>query len=394
MAKSMSIFEITPERLAPLQSAAFSDHGIFERRDLQRLLRNQVDVIAPDVLVVSEEFGDWEESRRRIDLLGIDKAANLVVIELKRTEDGGHMELQAIRYAAMVSKMTFDKLAEVFQDYLVAQGRQEDARRKLLEHLGWENPDETEFAQDVRIVLASAEFSKELTSAVLWLREHELDIRCVRLRPYTDGAKVFLDVQQILPLPEANDYFVKIREKQAEERAQRSNVWSGLWFVNVGMDDSNHKAVDDAGRSYVRHWQHCATFGYLAAGGGLRWSGALKKLNSGDEVLAYQSGKGYVGYGTVIETARPIHQFALADGRTLAEALNQSNYNDGRSEDEWEYAVGIRWHKQVELSAARTFKGAFASTWVVCKLSDPETVRFLKKEFQIENRTTTEPALP
>ena len=189
----MSIFEITADRLAPLQSTAFSDHGILERRDLQRLLRNQVDVIAPDVLVVSEEFGDWEDSRRRIDLLGIDKAANLVVIELKRTEDGGHMEFQAIRYAAMVSKMTFDKLAEVFHDYLVAQGRQEDARRKLLEHLGWENPDETNFAQDVRIVLASAEFSRELTSAVLWLNEHQLDIRCVRLHPYTNGSKVFLE---------------------------------------------------------------------------------------------------------------------------------------------------------------------------------------------------------
>jgi len=31
-----------------------------------------------------------------------------VAIELKRTEDGGHMELQSTRYAAMVSTMTFD----------------------------------------------------------------------------------------------------------------------------------------------------------------------------------------------------------------------------------------------------------------------------------------------
>ena len=29
------------------------------------------------------------------------------MIELKRTDDGGHMDLQAIRYAAMVSSMTF-----------------------------------------------------------------------------------------------------------------------------------------------------------------------------------------------------------------------------------------------------------------------------------------------
>ena len=46
--------------------------------------------IAPETLVISEEFGEWEDSRRRIDLLGLDKDARLVVIELKRTEDGGH----------------------------------------------------------------------------------------------------------------------------------------------------------------------------------------------------------------------------------------------------------------------------------------------------------------
>jgi len=32
--------------------------------------------------------------------------------ELKRTEDGGHMGLQAVRYAAMVSAMPFEKAVE------------------------------------------------------------------------------------------------------------------------------------------------------------------------------------------------------------------------------------------------------------------------------------------
>src|ERR1017187_741748 len=102
----MPIFEITQDRLIPLQPTNFSSQGLRERGDLQRLLRDQVKIIDPDVLIVSEEFGDWEDSRRRVDLLGVDSKANLVVIELKRTEDGGHMDLQAIRYAAMVSKMT------------------------------------------------------------------------------------------------------------------------------------------------------------------------------------------------------------------------------------------------------------------------------------------------
>ncbi|OFW20674.1 MAG: hypothetical protein A3H97_17380 [Acidobacteria bacterium RIFCSPLOWO2_02_FULL_65_29] len=115
----MPIFEITQDRLDLLQPTAFSDHGLHERGDLQRLLRDQVEIIAPDVLVISEEFGGREDSKRRIDLLGIDREANLVVIELKRTEDGGHMELQAIRYAAMVSKMTFDKVADALAAHSV-----------------------------------------------------------------------------------------------------------------------------------------------------------------------------------------------------------------------------------------------------------------------------------
>ena len=71
-----------------------------------------IGVIALNVLVVAEEFGDWDDSRRRIDLLGVDKVGtNLVVIELKRTEDGRHMELQAIRCTRiMISSTTFAKL--------------------------------------------------------------------------------------------------------------------------------------------------------------------------------------------------------------------------------------------------------------------------------------------
>jgi len=110
----MAIYELDADGLTLLESTTFADARVLERGDLQRVLRHQVDVIAPDTLIIAEEFGDWQESRRRVDLLGIDKDANLVVIELKRTEDGGHMELQAIRYAAMVSALTFDDAVNTY----------------------------------------------------------------------------------------------------------------------------------------------------------------------------------------------------------------------------------------------------------------------------------------
>ncbi len=217
----MPIYRYTNDAIQPIASATFSDLGITERADLQRLLRDQIEIIAPDTLVIAEEFGDWEDSRRRIDLLAIDRDANLVVIELKRTEDGGHMELQALRYAAMVSTLTFGQAVEVFGDYLRNRNDDRPPEQTILEFLGWDEVQEEDFATDVRIVLASAEFSREVTTAVLWLNDRNLDIRCVRIKPYGNPENTLLDVQQIVPLPEAEDYQVRVRERHQRERASR-----------------------------------------------------------------------------------------------------------------------------------------------------------------------------
>ena len=108
----MSIFELEKDQIVQLPKTSFIAEGVKERKDLQKILRSRIDILDLDLLVIAEEYGNWEESRRRIDLLALDRNANLVVIELKRTEDGGHMELQALRYAAMVSTMTFAQAVE------------------------------------------------------------------------------------------------------------------------------------------------------------------------------------------------------------------------------------------------------------------------------------------
>jgi hypothetical protein len=178
-----------------------------------------IEVISPQTLIIAEEFGEWSRSQRRIDLLGIDKEANLVVIELKRTDDGAHMDLQAIRYAAMVARMTFDEASAAYSRFLDSEGSEADARREMLKFLGWTDPADGEFARNVRIILAAGDFSPEITSTVLWLNERDLDITCVRLRPYQLGEQILLGVEQIIPLPEAADYQVQIRNKAREDRA-------------------------------------------------------------------------------------------------------------------------------------------------------------------------------
>lgn len=216
----MSIYKIQDKRIVELNETTFEGQGLKES-DIQQMLKSQIDAISPQTLIVSEEFGDWEDRKHRIDLLGIDKNADLVVIELKRTTDGGYMDLQALRYAAMISTLTFDKLVETYETYLRKNGIEANAEEGLLEFLGWEEAIEEEFAQDVRIVLASAEFSRELCTSVMWLNGFDLDIRCVRMNPYISKDGLFLDIQTVIPLPEAEEYQVRIREKTMKEREVR-----------------------------------------------------------------------------------------------------------------------------------------------------------------------------
>ena len=71
----MALFEITQTELRPVPETTFAASNIKERADLQRLLRTQIDIVSPDTLVIAEEFGEWDGSNRRIDLLGLDRDA-------------------------------------------------------------------------------------------------------------------------------------------------------------------------------------------------------------------------------------------------------------------------------------------------------------------------------
>jgi hypothetical protein len=217
----MAIYEMTPHRLKAVPKTTFAMAQVLEREDLQRLLRDQVEVVAPGVLLIGEEFEDFVGARRRIDLLGIDSSGRLVVIELKRTDDAGHAELQALRYAAMVSAMTLDQIVEQRERFAADRGLDEVDSRSVV--LGWIGGEEL-LGDDVRIVLVAADFGLELTTSVLWLTQrHDLDITCVRAVPYQLDDRLLLNVEQVIPLPETASYQVSVRRKEAETRQASSS---------------------------------------------------------------------------------------------------------------------------------------------------------------------------
>jgi len=173
---------------------------------------------------------------------------------------------------------------------------------------------------------------------VLWLNDRDLDIRCVRVKPYSMDAETILDVQQIVPLPEAQEYVVRLREK-AIERREAARQDTGYWFMNTG-DGSNTS----------RSWEDCRKYGFMLAGGTPKHIGYARRLKVGDKVFAYLSGHGYVGLGEVAAEAKPFNDF-VPNGQSspLPRLSLHGKLNPERMShpDTCDWCVGIRWIRAV-----------------------------------------------
>ena len=67
--QATTIWQLSDQAIEPLDRTSFASERLSERGDLQRLLRDRIEVIDDGLYVLAEEFGTWEDSQRRIDLL-------------------------------------------------------------------------------------------------------------------------------------------------------------------------------------------------------------------------------------------------------------------------------------------------------------------------------------
>ncbi|MES2644211.1 MAG: hypothetical protein V4850_32295 [Myxococcota bacterium] len=164
------------------------------------------------------------------------------------------------------------------------------------------------------------------------------------------------------------------REEEGDESALTA-VPQGeqtIWYLNTG------------GRS----WPDMRTHGLWCAGGAVRYRKCAENLKAGDTVYAYESGKGYVGLGTVVTgTAVRLDAFVTEDGQPLSQqSISPTTRlamlkNDMVHADEAEYGRAIRWQTTFPSEEAITKAGMFASPLTACRLRDADTLAFLAERF-------------
>lgn len=207
-------------RIKRLEERRFVDLGLRERDHLQEWLAGMPDALGEELLIIQKEFDGFADTRERLDLLALDKDGQLVVIENKLDDSGRDVTWQALKYAAYCSSLTKTQIVGIFQSYLDRFEKGANAVERICEFLGAEDPQEVQLntGNGQRLMLVAANFRKEVTAAVLWLLSHGVRAQCFRVVPYSHGEELFLDLQQIIPTPEAADFMIGMATKETEEK--------------------------------------------------------------------------------------------------------------------------------------------------------------------------------
>lgn len=155
---------------------------------------------------------------------------------------------------------------------------------------------------------------------------------------------------------------------------------NGIYYVNVGEGTS-------------RNWDDCRKFGFLAAGGdNPSWRKQISLLVEGDIVVAYLTGRGYVGVGRVQHRAVPYSQFLCSGVPLGAHDLVQPNIShDAAALEICDYIVSVDWIATVPREEAKRISmkmGHYAPQRVRASLSDqPATIAFVDESFDVDLRS-------
>lgn len=206
--------DIEGKTLTKLKSPLYRDLNLKERFDIQEWVESDATILGEELMIIAKEL--VLPSKKRLDLLAIDKKGCLVVIELKRDFSGSEIEWQSIKYASYFSSLEDKEIIQIYANY--AKYSLEQASADIEEFLNLEEDWKIALNKQQRIILVAGQFNSDVISAVLWLREHTVDISCVELSPFVDDKQLFIQANILIPIKEAREFVHKWDLKQQEEK--------------------------------------------------------------------------------------------------------------------------------------------------------------------------------
>lgn len=222
----MYLIDRANNKITKLQKKTFTELGFKERNHLQEWLEKNPEALGEELLIIQKEFSGFNDTNERLDLLALDKEGNIVVIENKLDDTGRDVTWQALKYVSYCSTLNKEQIRSIFQQYLDKRGLGEEATTKLIEF--YNNIEYEDIALNTRlsqrIILVARNFRKEVTSTVLWLLNYKIRLQCFKAIPFSLGEQLFLNLEQIIPPKDTEEYVISMADKTQEEASTQEEL--------------------------------------------------------------------------------------------------------------------------------------------------------------------------
>ena len=381
------MFKVNHEtnRIMPVKTKTFCELGFTERKHLQEWLAHEPSALGEELLIIQKEFDGFDDTRERLDLLALDKEGNLVIIENKLDDSGRDVVWQALKYASYFASLTKLQIVEIFQQYINRyevknnDGEAIDASTQMCEFLDAPDLDEVKLntGNSQRILMVAAHFRKEVTSTALWLLGQGINIQCFKVTPHALGDQLLINIDQIIPTPEAKELMIGINAKEAEEKStevvlkNRHNVRHQYWEQALEVFQSSSCTLYNNISPSKDHW--------LSAGSGVR--GCPFNLLFLQKELRVEL---WISRGSTEEN-KFIYDFLLDKKSQIEESfgeplewmrLNDKKSSriqftfkaDGFNKDHWD--KWIQWHLEYMTKLEKTLKGPLQQASEALKTQD------------------------
>lgn len=244
----MKLYKEESGKLVPLSADIIDDK---KERDIERLILSQPQILGEDLLFIGEQATFPELAGDAIDLVALDSAGRLVVIELKRGTTPSDTDFQLLKYAGYAHGLTVDDLArratsflsrtenKWYHDSLVQQGVLQDGslekldlpRALALKFKSTGEPlDESSINNAQRLILLAERFDRRIASVLVWLHRQDVDIQGYVYERFTTPVGTLFAIDRIIPTRDV------AAELSSAARRDRDEPWKRngrKWHLEV-----------------------------------------------------------------------------------------------------------------------------------------------------------------
>lgn len=333
---------------------------------LEDIIDSNIEILNKDWLIIGRQV--QTDYNRYIDLLAITATGDLIIIELKRDKTARNVVAQGLDYASWIQDLNTERISHIFNHYREKYLKSDQSFDDYFKNKFDYSIDDEDINNSHQIIIVATKLDNSTERIVNYLSDSDIPINIIFFKVYEDNGNKYINRAWLIDPDETNEILKVTKNK--------SDNWNKEFYISFG--DSN-----------TRSWEDAVEYGFISGGGKPWYNRTLNMLKPGDRIWVNIPKIGYVGVGTVKETAEMAKDVCLKDKKTIYDLSQKASYHKQyiNDEDNSEYIVLVDWKHTVDIENAVKEIGFFGNQNTVARpkaIKWTHTVNRLKEVWKIK----------